>query len=95
MTIRANRKVDEARYFLGEMARLDGQTSLDRPEVFGYNLSAFLSAALSVEYSLGREVQSAALKAERAAWLTSLPLDVQTTIAFFETTRHAGRMSRA
>ena len=46
----ARLKLDEAAYFLGEMRRVR-----DTPQSFAYELSAFLSAARSVDYYLAKK----------------------------------------
>lgn len=48
--IETETKLNEARHFLGQIKK-----SLDNPEILGFNLSAFVSAARSVTYIMQRE----------------------------------------
>ena len=58
----SRRKLNEARYFLGLMERHIAQTDLadqSSRDVFGYQLSAFLSAASSARNLIAKEDQVA------------------------------------
>lgn len=88
------KKLREAKFFLGELSNRDGDTRLDKKEEFGYFVSAFLSAANSVQNLLNIE-NFGALKPQRKAWLASLDDDVQAIVNFMFNERrravHRGR----
>ncbi len=69
-----DRKVREARYFLGEMNRIAVAArngNLQQVEVVGFHLSAFLSAARSIDYRL-RNVAQDVYRDWRRAWDANL-----------------------
>jgi len=77
----AQKKLREARFFLGQLMSRENTSRLDGQEEFGYCVSAFLSAAGSVQDMLSIEHQ-AAFRPTREAWLASLDEDVRLIVDF-------------
>jgi hypothetical protein len=73
-------KLEEAAHFLGQM-----RSSLQHPDVFRYNLSAFLSAARSVAQYALKEAQT---KPGGQAWFDRL-VEQDKLIGFFASRRNA------
>ena len=78
--LQIDKKLREARFFLGMMAERAERASGEH-EQFDFCLSAFLSAARSVHYRLCHE-QGQAYKAFRADWDKELSADDQRLIKF-------------
>jgi hypothetical protein len=64
---RVQKKIAEARFFLGKMTEQERRVGGDDREPFDFYLSAFLSAARTVDYRLRHE-QAGIYPAWRTAW---------------------------
>jgi len=77
----AQKKVREARFFLGELRKRDEISRLDLEEEFGFQVSAFLSASSSVQSVLSVE-NPGTFKPHRNAWLASMDDDLRLIVNF-------------
>ena len=77
---RIRKKLQEATFFLGKLAERSRLAFGDREE-FDFYLSAFLSAARSLDYRLRHE-QDPKYSNFRAAWNTALSTDEQALVKF-------------
>ena len=71
------RKLDEAKFFLGQMetcVRQSAEQSSREWSVFGYYLSAFISAARSVTFALQKENKELSNR-KKPEWDASLSLE--------------------
>ncbi len=71
----ADTKVEEARYFLGEMQRV-----VENRDFFVFELSAFLSACRSVDYYLVKEMNQVVGKENGKAWWNDVKARVDSGI---------------
>lgn len=76
----ARRKMGEARFFLEQLQKEATRDRSERPEIFGYYLSAFLGAAASVIHVARKEIQIK--ESEFKAWEESLN-EQQRTLLYY------------